>query len=162
MSTKVCPNCTAEVPSVANLCKHCFHDFNVVILKKKSPLFTVLFLAVGTAIVSAMAFGYIHGQNKTFTISVDLETESIVYTTKYVGGVEADRIKFKEVAAVEYVKNAQPRPFEIAFLTSSGKRYIYQQDSDPLDYKARQFAELIDAPYVEKDEYEAPAVLQRK
>ena len=46
MNTKICPNCNAEVPGVAHLCKHCFHDFHVVMPKRKSPLFTLLFLAV--------------------------------------------------------------------------------------------------------------------
>ena len=58
MSTKICPNCNAEVPGVAHLCKHCFHDLHVVVPKRKSPLFPILFFAVGSALVSAMAYGY--------------------------------------------------------------------------------------------------------
>jgi uncharacterized protein (UPF0333 family) len=161
LSTKVCPNCSAEVTSVANLCKYCFHDFNVVIPKKKSALFTVLFLAVGTAIVSAMAFAYIHDQNKTFKISVDQETKSIVFTTTYSDHTEADRVYFKDINAVEYVKNAQPRPFEVAILTGN-KRYVFEQSSDPLDYKAKTLAEQLGAPYSEKDDYVPPAVLEKK
>jgi ribosomal protein L40E len=162
VSTKICPNCNAEVPGVANLCKHCFHDFNVVVPKKKSPLFTLLFLAVGTAIVSAGAYGYIYSQNKTYKISVDQETKSIVFTTKYADHVETDRVMFKDVASVEYVKNAEPRPFEVAVVTARGDRYVYQQGDDPLDYQARQLATLMDKPLAEKDNYEAPTVLKKQ
>lgn len=162
MSTKICPNCNAEVPSVANLCKHCFHDFNVIPPKKKSPLFTLLFLAVGTAIVSAGAYSYVYNQHKTFKISVDQETRSIVFTTKYADHIESDRVDWKDVATIEYIKNAQPRPFEVAIVTAKGERYVYQQSSDPLDYQARQLGEMLDKPVAEKDNYEAPAVLQKK
>ncbi|MFZ5478139.1 MAG: hypothetical protein ACOZNI_15335 [Myxococcota bacterium] len=158
VNSKVCPNCNAEVPQIANLCKHCFHDFNMVVPKKKSPLFTILFLAFGCAIVSAMAFGYIHSQNRTFKISVDQETESIVFTTKYADRTEADRVFFKDITNVEYAKNTQPRPFEIAIVTTKGARYVYQQGDDPLDFQAQQLAELLDKPLAVTGEIEMPTI----
>jgi ribosomal protein L40E len=158
VTTKYCPNCNAEVPSVANLCKHCFHDFNVVPPKKKSPLWTLLFLANGCAIVSALAFGYMHDQNKTFKISVDQETKSIVFTTTYADHTEADRVYFKDIATIDYVKNTQPRPFEIDVVTVKGDRYVYQQSSDPLDFQAHQLSELLDKPVSTKDTVEMPTI----
>ena len=152
MSTKICPNCNAEVPNVAHLCKHCFHDFHVVVPKKKSPLFTILFLAVGTALVSAGVYGYIHGQNRTFKISLDQETESIVFTTRYTDRTEADRVFWKDVSMVEYVKNTSPRPFEVAVVTLKGSRYVYQQSDEPIEYQAQQLADMIKRPIVTKDE----------
>lgn len=152
MSTKLCPNCGAEVPQVANLCKHCFHDFKAPVLKRKSPLFSILLLALGCAIVSAIAFGYMQDQNKTFKISIDRETESIVFTTRYADHTEADRVYFKDVASVEYVKNTRPRPFEVAIITVKGDRYVYKQGDEPLDYQAHTLSELIERPYVERDE----------
>lgn len=158
MSTKICPHCNAEVPSVAHLCKHCFHDFNVVVPKKKSPLFTVLFLAVGTALVSAMAYGYIHSQNKTYKISLDQETQSIVFTTRYTDRTEADRVFWKDVSMVEYVKNTSPRPFEIAIVTTKGARYTYQQGDEQLEYQASQLSDMIKRPMVVKDEADTTGV----
>ncbi len=152
MSTKICPHCNAEVPSVAHLCKHCFHDFNVVVPKRKSPLFPVLLFAVGTAIVSALAYGYIHSQNRNYKISVDEETQSIVFTTQYTDRTEADRVFFKDVSNIEYVKNTSPRPFEIAIITTKGTRYVFQQGDEPLDYAANQLGENIKRPVVTRDE----------
>lgn len=162
MSTKICPNCNAEVPSVANLCKHCFHDFNTIPPKKKSPWFTLLVLAASTAIVAAMAFSYIHSQSRTFKISVNKETEQIVFVTKYADKTESDTVPFREVSAIEYVQNARPRPFEIAILTTHGDRHVFQQADEQLDVQARQLGEFLDKPVVTKDLYEAPDVLQKK
>jgi len=161
VNTKICPNCNADVPGVANLCKHCFHDFNMVIVKQKSPLFTILFLLLGMSIVSAIAFGYMHGAHKSSRISVDEETKSIVFTTKYADRTEADRIYFKDITTIEYVKNARPRPFEVAVVTTKGDRYVYKQSVDPLDYQALQLSEVIGKPISEKDNYEAPAVIRK-
>lgn len=162
MSTKICPNCGAEVPSIANLCKHCFHDFHVVVPKKKSPLFTLLVLAFSCAIVAAIVFGYVKGQHRTYKISVDQETQSIVFTTKYADRTEADRVYFKDISTVEYATNTHPMPFEVAVVTTSGKRYIYQQGTDPLDFQAKQLGEYVQKPVVTKSEYEAPGVLEKK
>lgn len=151
MSTKICPNCNAEVLGVAHLCKHCFHDFHMVLPKKKSPLFTILFLAVGTALVSAIAYGYIHGQNRTFKISLDQETESIVFTTTYSDRTEADRVFWKDVSMVEYVKNTSPRPFEVAIVTTKGGRFVYQQSDEPMENQAQQLSDMIKRPIVIKD-----------
>lgn len=162
MSTKVCPNCEAEVPQVANLCKQCFHDFKAVVAKRKSPLFSVLLLALGCAIASAVAFGYMQEQSKTFKISIDKETQSIVFTTRYAKRTEADRVLFKEVASIEYVRNTRPRPFEVAILTAKGDRYVYKQDDDPLDYEAKQLADLTGRPFVERDASGTEAEVNQK
>ncbi len=161
MSTKICPNCNAEVPSVAHLCKHCFHDFHVPQPKRKSPLFPILFFAVGSALVSALAYGYIHGQNKTYNISLDQETESIVFTTVYTDRTEAERVYWKDVSTVEYVKNTSPRPFEVAVVTTKGVRHIYMQGDDPLDYQAQQLADGIKRPVVVRDESGAPDIASK-
>ena len=143
MSTKICPSCQTEVPALANLCKHCFHDFHLPVVKRSSPLWTILFLAVGTAIVTAMAYGYIQSQQHTQNISIDPETKSIVFTTTWSDHTEANRVFYKDIDRIEYVKNAHPRPFEIAIVTTDGDRYIYQQSADPLAYPAKQLGDTI-------------------
>jgi hypothetical protein len=161
LSTKVCPNCGTEVPSVANLCKHCFHDFNMVVAKKQSPWFTLLVLAASTAIVAAIAFSSMHKQGRT-KISVNKETEQIVFVTKYADHTESDTVAFKDVSAIEYVMNARPRPFEIAILTTRGERFVYQQADEPIDVDARQLGEFLGKPVVDKDLYDVPAVGKKK
>ena len=158
MSTKICPNCENSVPAVANLCKHCFHDFHVVVPKKKSPLFPILLFAVGSALVSAMAYGYIHSQNRTFNISIDQETESMVFTTVFSDRTEAERVYWKDVSTIEYVKNTSPRPFEVAVLTTRGDRFIYLQSGEPAEYQAQQLADSIKRPMIVRDDSGAPAI----
>lgn len=156
MSTKVCPNCGTEVPQIANLCKSCFHDFKAPVAKGKSPLFPIVLLALGCALVSAAAFAYIQDQNKTFKISIDKETQSMVFTTRYATRTEADRVYFKDIASVEYISNTRPRPFEVDVLTTKGDRYVFKQGDQPLDRDARQLSEVVGRPYVERDESGAP------
>jgi ribosomal protein L40E len=162
VSTKICPNCNAEVPSVAHLCKHCFHDFHLVAPKRKSPLFPVLLFAAGSAIVSAIAYGYMHDANRTYNISLDQETESIVFTTVYADRTEADRVYWKDVSNIEYVKNTAPRPFEVAVVTTKGERFIYMQGDEPLDYQATQLGDSIKHPVITRDESGTPDVANRQ
>jgi hypothetical protein len=154
---KSCPNCNAEVPAVANLCKHCFHDFHTVVAKRKSPLWPVLFFALGSALVSAAAYAHIHSVNRTSKVSIDGETERIVFTTVYASGPESTQVFFKDVATVEYVMDASPRPFEVAVVTSSGERHVMSQADDSLDFKARQLSEMLGKPLVTKGGVELPA-----
>jgi hypothetical protein len=156
VSAKICPNCQNEVPSVANLCKHCFHDFHVVVPKKKSPWWTLLFLGVGTSLVAAWAFAYMQSQYKTSNVSIDKETQSIVFTTKTPAGIDSKRVYFKDVSTVEYVKNDSPLPFMVYVVTQRGDRYAYAGGNEPQDMEARSLAGTISKPVVEKDLFGGP------
>ncbi len=151
MSTKICPNCNAEVPAIANLCKHCFHDFHYVPPKKKSPLWTLLFLALGTSVVSAMVFAHIYAQQKVMNISIDRETKSIVFTTKYPDRTDADRVAWGDIASVEYLKNGEGKPHQVWVVTTGSKRYLYSESNDMLTIEAHRLAETIARPLVERD-----------
>ena len=151
MSTKICPNCNAEVPAIANLCKQCFHDFHYVAPKKKSPLWTLLFLALGTSIVSAMVFAHIYAQQKVMHISIDRETASIVFTTKYPDRTDADRVKWSDVASVEYLLHGEGKLYQVWIVTTGGKRYLYSESNDMLTVDAHRLAETIKRPLVERD-----------
>lgn len=154
MSTKICPNCNVEVLAIANLCKHCFHDFHYVAPKKQSPLWTLLFLAVGTSFVSAAVFAHIYGQQKVVNISIDKDNKSLVFTTKYPDRTEAKQVAWKDISTVEYIKNTRPAPFQVWVVTVSGDRYAFAEGSVMLDVEARRLAETIGKPVTEKDEYE--------
>jgi ribosomal protein L40E len=155
-ATKICPSCNAEVPAIANLCRHCFHDFHFVPPKKKSPLWTLLFLAVGTAIVSALMFMYIYDQQRVTNISIDRETKSIVFTTVTPDGPDAERVYWKDISTIEYIQNTKPQPFQVWVVATNGERYQYSVSSDPLDYDARTLSEITGKSVVNKDEYDGP------
>ena len=150
---KNCPNCHAEVPAIANLCKHCMHDFNVQAPKKSNPLWTILFLALATAMVSAMVFAHIYGQQKDTHITVDRETKSIVFTTKYPDRTDVDRVFWKDISSVEYLKNTQPLPFQVWVVTNNGDRFEYTESREMLDVDAQRLADMIGKTVVIKDEY---------
>lgn len=143
VSTKLCPNCSADVPAIANLCKHCFHDFHVVVPKKKSPLWTLLFLAVGTSFVAAAVFAHIYGTNKVMNIAIDKGTKSIVFTTKYPDHTEAERVLWKDIAFIEYLKGASPAPYQVWVVTTSGERFEFSEGNEPQDAESRRLAESI-------------------
>ncbi|MSQ02410.1 MAG: hypothetical protein EXR71_11055 [Myxococcales bacterium] len=151
MSTKICPNCNAEVPAIANLCKHCFHDFHYVAPKKKSPVWTLLFLGVGTSFVMASIFAFMYGQQKVTTSVVDRETKSMVFTTKTPHDVTTDRVYWKDISAVEDVRHAKPVPYQVWVVKTDGSRYLYAEDTDTLTIEAFRLAEKIGKTVVPKD-----------
>jgi ribosomal protein L40E len=151
VSTKLCPNCNADVPAIANLCKHCFHDFHRVEPRKKSPLWTLLFLALGTSLVSAMAFAHIYAQQKVMNISIDRETASIVFTTKYPDRTDAERVKWSDVSSVEYLLHGEGKLYQVWVVTTGSKRYLYSESDDMLTIEAHRLAETIGRPLVERD-----------
>ena len=112
--------------------------------------------------MTAAAYGYMHDQQRTYKISVDNETKSMVFTTKYADHTNVDRVYFKDVADVEYVLNARPRPFEVAVVTVQGERFVYQQGDDPLDVVAMQLSEVVGKPLRRKAQYDRTDVMKKK
>lgn len=157
VSTKICPNCTAEVPAVANLCKQCFHDFHTVQPKKRSSveglIWTLLVMAFASSLVAILAFSHRASLYQTSDVTVDEETKSVVFVTTTTSGPQTNRIKFEDISAIESVTNASPYPFEIAVLTVNGKRYIYAQGSEPLTIKGQDLADMTGKPVIERNEY---------
>jgi hypothetical protein len=158
VSFKTCPSCNAEVPDVANLCKHCFHDFSVVVRKPKSALWPVLLLAFGSAIVSAAAFGYMHSANRTVRAAIDGETQRIVFATTTSSGAKAEQVLFKDIASVNYFKDGKPRPYEVAAVGTNGERYTLRQADDPIEGEARIWAAALEKPLIGVEEV-APTVI---
>jgi ribosomal protein L40E len=152
LSTKICPNCNAEVTNVANLCKHCFYDFNTPPSKKKSPLWPMIFLLFGTSMVAAMAVAYQKDAGQSSRVTIDQETESIVFTTTWADRTEAERIEYKEIASIELNRNATPMRYQIDVLTVKGERYLFSQSNSPLDMEAQKLSETTKRPLVVKDD----------
>jgi ribosomal protein L40E len=152
MNTKICPNCGAEVPTIANLCKHCFFDFNLPPPKRQSPLWPILFLAFGTSMVAAASYAYQHTTGASRRVTVDEETESIVFTITYADRTEAERIRFKEISSIELDRNASPMHYEIEVISTGGERFVFAQSNSPLEMEAQKLAETTGRPLVVKDD----------
>ena len=77
MATKTCPACGAEVPQVAQRCKHCFHDFDETPVKKRGLVILLGFVAM-MAIFGASTLAWVFYFSVAEKIVVDAETQSIV------------------------------------------------------------------------------------
>lgn len=151
MNTKICPNCNAEVPEVANLCKHCFHDFNLPPPKKNSPFWPVLIGAFSVAVFAALIYGYAAQQMSKTEIFLDPETESLVVTTiAWDKSISAERIRFKEISSIELNRNASPMHYQIDVITVKGEHYVYAQSNAPLETDAQRLADTSKRPLVIK------------
>ena len=150
METKECPSCGADVPVVADRCKHCFHDFTEEPVKKSSGLVGLLVLLVALMVVGAGTFGYLYYFNAQENTVVDQETQSIVVTRTSANGMTSTRVNFADIEKVEYVMGGETKTFEIVAVTKDGGRYIIQASGDkPLKGHAEHIASVIDKPLVE-------------
>ncbi len=149
MPTKTCPSCGAELPEAANICKHCFHDFNEVVEKKTNPLVILLGFLVAMAVVGAAAFAHLYYTNAAERIVVDAETQSIVVTRTTAAKTTTDRIDFDDVVKIEHVMGGDKAMFEIVAVTSEGERVIIKTSEAPLKGHAEHIAAVVDKPLEE-------------
>lgn len=149
MASKTCPSCGAEVPTAANICKHCFHDFNEVVEKKTNPLVIVLGFLVAMAVVGAAVFAHLYYYNAAERIVVDAETHSIVVTRTTAAKTTTDRIDFAEVQKIEHVMGGDEAMFEVVAVTSDGQRVVIKTSDAPLKGHAEHIASIVDKPLEE-------------
>ncbi len=149
METKTCPSCGADVPAVANTCKHCFHDFNAVVEKKTNPLVILLATLLAMAVVGAGLFAHKYYYNATESIVVDGETKSIVITKVTASKTTTDRIPFANVAKIEHVMGGEKAMYEVVAVTTQGERIIVQQSDKPIRGHAEHVANIVDKPFEE-------------
>ncbi|MCK6502353.1 zinc ribbon domain-containing protein [Myxococcota bacterium] len=147
MATKTCPSCGADVPTAANVCKHCFHDFNEVVQKKTNPLVIMLGFLVAMAVVGAALFAHLYYNNAAERIVVDAETQSIVISRTTASGTTTDRIPFSDVQKIEHVMGGDKAMFEVVAITSDGERVIIQTSDKPLLGHAEHIAAVVDKPW---------------
>jgi ribosomal protein L40E len=153
MNMKICPNCNAEVPDVANLCKHCFHDFNLPPPKKNSPFWSLLIGAFGTALFGAILYTVVPSRVMVSNVTLDPETESFIFTTTYSDKrISAERVRFKDISAIELNRNASPKHYQIDLITIAGKHHTYAQSDTPLEGDAQRLADTSKRPLVIKDD----------
>ncbi|MCB9777492.1 MAG: hypothetical protein H6742_02915 [Alphaproteobacteria bacterium] len=149
MATKTCPSCGAEVPTVAAVCKHCFHDFNEVPEKKTNPIVIFLGVLVLMSVVGAGLFAHLYYTNAAEKTVVDQETQSIVITRTTAAKTSTERITFAEVAKIEHVMGGDTAMFEVVAVTDDGQRVVIQTSDRPLKGHAEHIAAVMDKPLEE-------------
>jgi transposase-like protein len=152
MRVKICPSCGSEVPESANRCKQCFHDFTVETetrSKRVGPL-AVLASFAAMAIAGTLILLYIVSRPVEERILVDEDTQSVVWTRKFRNSIETERLRFDEIAKLEYVRTATGR-FEIVAVDHEGGRHVIQEDEQDLRGEAGQYAKLMGKPLAEVD-----------
>lgn len=130
MSTKTCPECNAEVPEVAQRCKHCFHDFSEDPPTQKGGLLVLLGFIAAMAIVGSGTFAYLFHYNASQDVIVDSETRDIVITRTSASGIETERIAFDSVAKIQHVTGGDEAMIEVVVVTKEGNRYVIKESDD--------------------------------
>ena len=153
MSYKICPSCGSEVPEAATRCKQCFHDFSLPTAtraKRTGPI-AVLASVAAMAVVGALILMYVVSRPVEERVLVDQDTRSVVWTRKFRGSIETDRLRFDEITKLEYVRTADGG-FEIAAIATDGTRHVIQEDPEnDLRGEATAYAKLMDKPLAEVD-----------
>ncbi|MCB9690028.1 MAG: hypothetical protein H6738_06045 [Alphaproteobacteria bacterium] len=148
---KECPSCGTEVPTEATRCKQCFHDFTQDAPKTNllGPLFVLGSVAL-MAVVASVVLLAVFMMPVEERVLVDEATRSVVWTTQYRTGVTTDRLMFDQVASVEL--SASGGTSIITAITLDGTRKVITQSEDrSLETEARQYARMMDKPYIEPD-----------
>jgi hypothetical protein len=152
MSVKICPSCGSEVPESATRCKTCFHDFTVEVdtrAKKVGPLAVLASFAL-MAIVGTLILFFVVSRPVEERILVDEDTQSVVWTRKFRDSIETERLRFDEIAKLEYVRTATGT-FEIVAVDLEGGRHVIQEAETELRGEAGQYAKLMGKPLAEVD-----------
>jgi len=149
VATKTCPACGAEVPQVAQRCKHCFHDFDETPVKKRGLVILLGFVAM-MAIFGASTLAWVFYFSVAEKIVVDAETQSIVISRTSATDTSTERVPFASIEKIEHVMGGENAMFEVVAVTSDGKRYIVKQSGDaPLLGDAEHIAAVVGKPMVQ-------------
>ena len=142
---KGCPSCGAEVPTSATRCKECFHDFAAAPPKRSGGPIFLLAAFAAMAIVGSLTLWFVVSKPVEERILVDQESQSVIWTRRYRSGIETDRLKWLDIAKLEYVIK-QTGDFDIVAITLGGDRRIIQTDTAPLQSEAAHYAQLMEKP----------------
>jgi len=145
VDTKTCPGCSAEVPTAADRCKHCFHDFNHVVEKKTSPLVTLLFLAAAMAVVGGGTYWWVSTQASECKVDISEERNLITWVCQYPTGPKADRVvSFGEVSKVIYSMGGQGEDsFIVDVCLKNDKCHRVENSRKPLEGTAMHIAKVV-------------------
>jgi hypothetical protein len=145
MKMKTCPACDEDVPVAASRCKHCFHDFNEVVVKTNGLLPIMAGLAA-MATIGAGTLYWIISTPVEQKILMDQATESVIWTTKYRGDkVTTERLNWSNIGKLEYIITSSGQ-HTIEAVTITGDRKVIEQDTGPLKTTAEKYAALTQKP----------------
>ena len=149
MSTKTCPSCGIEVPTVAKRCKSCFHDFTEVRSNKGLTGLLVLLAAMAaSSVAGAITLYLITAVPLEENVLVDQDTQSVVWTRHYRSGIQTERLAWRDVTKLEYIVHRNGG-YELTAVTGDGTRKTVIARSSPLKSEATQYSELMKKPLEE-------------
>jgi len=147
---KTCPSCDEDVPLSANLCKHCFHDFDDPGPRGVNKLTLVLGALAAMSIIGAMTFSFVSNRPDGPRCTVKGDTESIVCLSKTRDGASSDTILWRDIMRVEYISYPNS-DYEIRAVLNSGAHKVIDEGAKPLRTRANQYAKLMKKPLEEID-----------
>lgn len=156
METKTCPSCGADVPAVANRCRHCFHDFHVKAPARGRGAASFVAALAGMAVVSAATFWWMSQQPTDTQILVDGSSRTIQWVQQFQDGdLKTDRVAFDDVVRVEYRVSGMGDNEIAVVLADGGRKVVEARRNQNLQLKAEEYAKLIGKPLELKDETKA-------
>ena len=147
---KTCPSCDEDIPVAANLCKHCFHDFNETGPAGVNKLTLVLGALATMSIIGAATLTFVSNRPDGPRCTVKQDTQSIVCLSKTRDGASSDTILWGDITRVEYISYANS-DYEIRAVLSSGAHKVIDEGAEPLRTRANQYARLMKKPLEEID-----------
>ena len=147
---KTCPSCGADVPLAANLCKHCFHDFNEAGPAGVNKLTLVLGALATMSMIGAATFTFVSNRPDGPRCTVKQDTESIVCLSKTRDGASSDTLLWADIQRLEYVSHPNS-DYEIRAVLSSGGQKVIDEGAKPLRSRAYQYAKVMKKPLEEID-----------
>ncbi len=110
-----------------------------------SPMSLLVALAA-MAVLGAVTFWFVSQRPLSQKILVDEETRSVIFTTEYRTGPEADRLAWDNIVKLQHVTTGAG-DFEIVAITTDAERVIIQSSSEsPLSGTASHYAKVMEKP----------------
>ena len=147
-ATHPCPQCGTFVPTTAQRCKECFHDFRAAPKSSQGISVMLPFLAV-VALMSVMGAGAVAWMT-SFPIHekalVDGTTRQIQWVKEFKDGhLETDQVAFDQITKIEY--RSQPGDFAVVAVLANGERRdIVHSLNQPMQNQTEQYAEILKKP----------------
>ena len=143
---KTCEACGQNAPESANLCKHCFHDFDEQAPKGAASSSTLILGALAAmSVVAAVTITVITGYPLDEEILVKEDTRSIVFAKLYRSGKETEVIKWDDIVRLEYVISAGGS-HAIHAVTTSGESTPFHTSKGSLKNEAQRYKTLMEKP----------------
>lgn len=152
MSKKTCPSCGEMVPTAAMRCKHCFHEFATdEPVKKTSGILLLLGTVAAMVCVGAGVMYYVvNHQAVKRNVSIDQESQSVVWTRTSSQGIETDRLPFAEIKELEFVVGGKRSTWEVYAVQLDGeKKLLHSSDEGTLKGYAEHISHVMDKQVVE-------------